>query len=265
MPFVARTFGGLPAEGDWVAMREFVPAATATLTLTDQTSIRVCSSLPGGGAGLVRADGEIWLGLQVRHDFGDPGRDLAHVIELARRTEPGTPVIMSDPGVGPRLPDLVDPGSSFEVEVHDGFDFWVSGTAAEDSELIEQATAGAAPTERLTSVEHAYWTRMGQRRYVRWVMASDEAAVLDAFARLQARGADRLGAGTRVLGMFRAHGLTVPVWEADETVADGAGPLEEPAAALADRLADALAEDIPLTAEERGVRNSLTHRQLTIR
>jgi len=34
-PFVARPFEGLTGETDWVAMREVVPAATATVTLAE--------------------------------------------------------------------------------------------------------------------------------------------------------------------------------------------------------------------------------------
>ena len=265
MPFVARTFGGLPGEGDWIALREFVPSGTATVTLADGGQVLVCSLLPGGGAGIRRPDGETWLGLQVQHNFGDISRDLASIIETARETEPGNPVPVVDPGVGDRLQDVVDRGSSFDVTVHDGFDFWVAGSDAEGSDAIAQANEGLAPTERLTSVDAAYWTRMGDRRYLRWVVTEDEDRVLDALARLHEADADRLGDGTRLIGMFRAHGLLVPVWEMDESVPDGAGPLEEPAAALRTRLDDALADGSDLTAEQRRVRNGLANRQLTIR
>ena len=265
MPFVARTFEGLPGEGDWIALREFVPSATASVRLTDGTDVRVCTLLPGTGAGLVRADGEVWLGLQVLHNFGDISRDLAHVLELADGAEPGSPIAMGDPGVGPRLQDLVDPASSFDVAVHEGFDFWVDGTEAAGSDLLAEANEGVAPTTRLGSVEAAYWTRMGDRRYLRWVMPHDEGQMLDALARLQERGDDRLGDGSRLLGSFRAHGLLVPVWEMDPDVTDGPDALEEPAVAFAARLDDALADTADLTPEQRSVRNSLAHRQITIR
>jgi hypothetical protein len=265
MPFVARTFEGLPGEVDWIALREFVPAGTADVTLTDGSTVRVCSLLPGAGAGLVRSDGQVWLGLQVEHNFGDISRDLAHVLELAAETEPGTPIAMDDPGVGPRLQELVDPASAFEVTVHDGFDFWVEGTDAEGSDMIAQANEGMAPTTRLSSVEGAYWVRVGEHRWLRWVLPHDESTMLDALARLQQRGEDRLGDGTRLLGSFRAHGLLVPVWEMDPAVTDGPEALEEPAVAFAARLEEALADTSDLTSEQRAVRNSLAHRQLTVR
>lgn len=266
MPFVARTFEGLPGEGDWIALREFVPAATATVTLNDGEQVRVCSLLPGSGAGIRRPDGEIWLGLQVLHNHGDVSRDLAGTIETARETEPGNPVPVRDPGVGDRLQQVVDPASSFDVEVHDGFDFWVEGTEAEGSDALAQANESVSPTERLTSVEAAYWVRMADKRYLRWVVTKNEDTVLDGFARLAAAGEETLGEGTKLIGMFRAHGLLVPVWEMDPAVVDdGAAALDAPLAALSERLDAAIADDAPLTSEQRNARSNLTSRQLTIR
>lgn len=264
MPFVARTFEGLPGEIDWVAFREFVPSATAVISLRDtDRTVRVCSLLPGNGAGLVRPDGEIWLGLQVLHNFGDISRDLAHVVETALETEPGTPITMTDPGVGARLQDLIDPASSFDVEVHAGFDYWLEGTDAADEAqmLLERANGSVVPTTKLASVPGAYWTRMGERSYLRWVQSADEDRVLDALARLHVGGDDRLADDVRLIGMFRAHGLLVPVWETPGE----AEALEEPAVAFAARLAEALAETGPLTSEQRSARNGLANRQLTIR
>lgn len=266
MPFVARTFEGLPGEGDWIALREFVPAATATVTLNDGEQVRVCSLLPGSGAGIRRPDGEIWLGLQVLHNHGDVSRDLAGTIETARETEPGNPVPVRDPGVGDRLQQVVDPASSFDVEVHSGFDFWVEGTDAEGSDALAQANESVSPTERLTSVEAAYWVRMGDKRYLRWVVTKNEDTVLDGFARLAAAGEETLGEGTKLIGMFRAHGLLVPVWEMDPAVVDdGAAALDGPLAELSTRLDAAIADDAPLTSEQRNARSNLTSRQLTIR
>jgi len=262
MPFVARTFEGLPREADWVALREFVPSGSATITLTTGETVRVCSMLPGNGAGIRRPDGEIWIGLQVAHNFGDISRDLAHVIDLARETEPGNPVRMTDPGVGPRLQDVIDPASGFDVEVHEGFDYWVQGV--DDSESTAEALAEAndtiAPTVHLDSVDGAYWTEMGDQRFLRWVMTHDESTLLNALARLHAAGDDTLGEGTKLIGHFRAHGLLVPVWEFEHD----ADALEKPAVEFAARLADALADESPLTSEQRSARQSLISRQVQV-
>ena len=262
MPFVARTFEGLPREADWVALREFVPSGSATITLTTGETVRVCSMLPGNGAGIRRPDGEIWIGLQVAHNFGDISRDLAHVIDLARETEPGNPVRMTDPGVGPRLQDVIDPASGFDVEVHEGFDYWVQGV--DDSESTAEALAEAndtiAPTVHLDSVDGAYWTEMGDQRFLRWVMTHDESTLLNALARLHAAADDTLGEGTKLIGHFRAHGLLVPVWEFEHD----ADALEKPAVEFAARLADALADESPLTSEQRSARQSLISRQVQV-
>lgn len=262
MPFVARTFEGLPGEADWVALREFVPAGSVTITLSTGEKVRVCSMLPGNGAGIRRQDGETWIGLQVAHNFGDISRDLAHAIDVARETEPGNPIRMTDPGVGPRLQDLIDPAAPFEVEIHEGFDYWIEGVDTSDgtAEALAEANETIAPTVHLSSVEGAYWTEMGPQRFLRWVMTHDETALLNALARLHAAGEDTLGEGTKLIGHFRAHGLLVPVWEFEHDP----DALEKPAVEFEARLAGALADDSPLTAEQRSARQSLISRQVQV-
>lgn len=265
MPFVARTFEGLPSEGDWVALREFVPAATAKVTLRDGTPVRICSLLPGAGAGLVRPDGEIWVGLQVMHNHGDISRDLAHVVEIARETEPGTPIRMTPPGVGDRLQDLVDPDGGFELELHEGFDWWLveeDRNSSAAAAALEEANATVAPTTRLTATESAYVTDMGDHAYLRWIMLHDEGPLLDAFARLRAAGEDAIVEGTTLIGIFRAHGLLVPVWELDGV---GADDLDAAVPAFAARLDEAIASAAELSSAERTARRDLVSRQVTIR
>lgn len=265
MPFVARTFEGLPAEGDWVAMREFVPSATAVVGLRDGGTVRVCSLLPGAGAGLVRPDGEIWVALQVLHNHGDISRDLAHVIEVARDTEPGTPIRMTPPGVGHRLQDLIAPDASFELELHDGFDWWLveedRGSPAAASAL-EEANATVAPTTRLTASDSAYVTDMGDHAFLRWIMLDEEGPLLDAFARLRAAGTDAITEGTTLIGIFRAHGLLVPVWELEGV---GAEELDAALPAFVASLDEAKAQTAELSAAERTARRDLVSRQVTIR
>jgi hypothetical protein len=267
--FVRRPFEGLPSECDVVALRELVPAATAPLPLTGEYAdrdVRLCSLLPGATPAMVRDSGQVWLGLQVQHDFGDASRDLAAVLVEALAAEPGAGAIglTEPPGDGPRLQDLVA-DEPLTIEVHEGFDYWVDDMeeSAELRAALEQAEGAAAPTDRLTSVTAAYWTLMGEREFLRWVMPEPEDALLDAFARLHERGADPIVPDARLIGMFRAHGLLAPVW--DLPVGTGAEGLEEPAAAFADLLAEALAETEPLTSEQRSARSGLANRQVTIR
>jgi hypothetical protein len=267
-PFVNRPFQGLPSECDVVAMRELVPAATAPLTLKDSDrKVVLCSLLPMAVPAMVRASGEIWLGLQVQHNFGDPARDLGAVLTKALESEAGLVGLTDPPGDGPRLQDLVT-GDKLAVTVHDGFDFWVADVEDEEERAafgasLEHANAAAMPTARLTTVESAYWTNVGSKEHLRWVMPEPEDALLDALARLHAAGKDVLVEGSRFVGMFRAHGLLAPVW--DLPVGTGPEPLEEPAERFAADLAAALADDSDLTTEERSARSGLANRQVTIR
>jgi hypothetical protein len=270
-PFVNRPFEGLPGECDIVAMRELVPAATAPLALTaaagatDRT-VKLCTLLPMAAPAMVRDSGEVWLGLQVQHNFGDPARDLGAVLLKALESEPGVVGLTDPPGAGPRLQDLVA-GETLDVTVHDGFEFWTADVPDEDraaaAAVLEQANSAASPTARLDGVEAAYWTHVGTKEHLRWVMPEPEGPLLDALARLHAAGRDVLVDGSRFVGMFRAHGLLTPVW--DLPVGTGSAVLEEPAARFAADLREALADTGELTAEERSARAGLANRQVTLR
>ena len=266
--FVRRPFEGLPSEADVVALRELVPAATAPLPLGGQhadRAVTLCTLLPSAAPAMVRESGDIWLALQVQHHFGDPARDLGAVLTAAlARDEPGVVGLTADPGEGPRLQDLVA-AEELSVTVHEGFDFWVADVpdAPDLMGVLEQANAAINPTQRLTSVPAAYWTDVRTKEHLRWVMTEPEDRLLDALARLHAAGADVLVPGSRLVGMFRAHGLLAPVW--DLPVGTGAEALEEPADRFATRLGEALADDSGLTGEQRAARNGLANRQVTIR
>jgi len=203
-----------------IAMREIVPAATARLTLADgvgsDRTVVLCSLLPMATPALVRHDGTIWLGLQVQHNFGDPSRDLAAVLERALEAEPGSAVGLTDPpGEGARIQDLVA-DKPLDVTVHEGFDFWVADVDDPSGAIavsLETANAAASPTHRLDSVAAAYWTDVGTKEHLRWVMPHDEEKLLSALAKLHVLGKDKIAEDTRLVGMFRAHGLLVPVWD----------------------------------------------------
>ncbi len=269
---VRRPFHDLAGECDLVAMRELVPAATVDLALRADAvpdpdrAVRLCTLLPMAAPALVRQDGSIWLGMQVQHAFGDPSRELAAVLLAAYDAEPGDFVGLTEaPGEGPRLQDLLAPDWP-RVQVHSSFDFWISDMEDADGSLaagLEQANEAAAPTDRLTTVEAAYWTDAGTKEHLRWVLAHEESELLDAFARLHAAGAAGLVAGSRLVGMFRAHGLVVPVWDLEPGT--GAEALEDPVGELATRLDDAMAQTAPLSSQERAARAGLANRQITIR
>jgi hypothetical protein len=268
---VTRPFQGLPGECDWVAMREIVPAATATVKLTAEFGggeVTVATVLPLAWPALHRADGALLVGLQTSGSSGgDASRSLADVLLKAREIEPGNPVTTTGlPGPGPRLQDVLDLNSTFEVTVHEGFEFWFPDTddlTPEVRDSLEQANNSAIPTRRLTSVPAAYWCQIGARRHLRWVLPDDETEVLDGLSRLHAAGSSALLPGSRYVGSFRANGLIVPVWDlAAETEAD---ELEKPILEFDERLRAAMALTTPLTPEERRAKAGVVNRQLTLR
>ena len=83
-PFIARPFEGLPGETDWVALREILPAATATVRFAKGKApegapegATVATVLPLAWPGLHRADGTVFIGTQSGSASGHATRDLA--------------------------------------------------------------------------------------------------------------------------------------------------------------------------------------------
>lgn len=272
-PYVARPFEGLAGETGWVAMREIVPAATAAVRVRppgggEPHDVTVVSVLPLAVPALHRADGRVMVALQSGFSSGDASRDVAAAILAALDVEPGTPLrsVATPTSETPRLQDLLTEDSALEVEVHDGFEFWLADDAEPDAATqasLERSNEAAAPTVALTDEESAYWVRMGDRTYVRWLLPQDEDEATTAMARLQAAGTHTLGEGTTLLGAFRACGLLVPVLEVDPEVEPES--LTDPLTELATRYREALAADGPLTPEERRARDGLVSRQVTLR
>jgi hypothetical protein len=274
---VSRPFEGLAMECELVALREFVPSATAALPLlgTVARPVTLATVLPVAAAGLVRSDEAAFVGLQVQTHSGDVGRDVARSIRWALTAEPGDVL----PVVGPdedaedtvRLADVVDPKAELEPELHTDFSWWLPEDSEEPSGEValslERANAAILPTERIEAdgVRAAYWVDAGERAHLRWVRPEPEEELLAALSRLSVRGRLDLGEGSRFAGSFRAHGLLVPVWDLDREMhsREWAEPVKE----LDDRLAAAVASlaDEPTTEAERRARDGLRGRQVTLR
>jgi hypothetical protein len=269
--FVAVPFAGLADEPEWIALRELVPSATAPLKLHPQLvdkygerEITLATILPMAWPALVKPDGRIMLGLQRHVQSGDPNRDIAVALLNALETEPGQSVaVPALPGQGERLADVIADGP-LDIALHDTFDFWLDEGQGDDVAVaasMESANAAIAPTARLSGAAAAYWTRMGEKAHVRWVLPQGESEALDALSALSATGELALGENTRFAGMFRAHGRLVPVWDLPPQT--DAQAWDEPLSAFAARYAAVLGQ--APTTESRKAKQGLIGRQLTLR
>jgi hypothetical protein len=217
-----------------------------------------------------RGDGTIMVALQQHAGSGDASRDLADLILRAIDLPVGTPITSASlPEPGPRLQDVLDLSVPFEVTVHEGFDYWTAADVELTPDVaasLERMNETIVPTRRLTTVDAAYWARMGDREYLRWAVPHDEQAFLDALARLHSQresGLGEEGALGKFIGAFRSCGVLVPVW--DLAPGTEVEELEQPVRELGDRLDAALAVDAPLDANQRRARAGLVARQLTLR
>ena len=233
--FVARPFAGLPAEEDLVAMAQIIPAATATVRLTEEYGggqVQLVTLLPEFVQGLKRSDGL--------------------------------------PEPGPRLQDVLDTSEPPVISVRETFDFWVDPQAAGDNEqtrqvieeAIERAKDEIAPTRPVPGVEHAYWCRLGAKEFVRWARGEDEDEFFNAFARIHAARESDLEEGARFVGAFRANGVAIPVWEL--VPGTEAEELTKPLQAMGKRLDAALADESPLTPEVRRAKAGIISRQVNL-
>ncbi|HEY0189353.1 MAG TPA: DUF5926 family protein [Cellulomonas sp.] len=267
--FVLRPFEGLPGEPEWVALRDLVPAATATARTTAAHGARdivVTTVLPSGWSALHRADGVVLLALQSVAGSGDASRDLAAALLEALEVEPGTAVEpVGLPGPGPRLQDVLDLTVPFEVTVQDSFAYWIADGTEMTADLkaaVEEADAGVIATRKVAAVESGYWCRMGAREYLRWAQPHEEQQVIDGLARLHGRRESGFD-GSKFIGYFRSNGLVVPVWE----LARGseAEDVEGPLAAFVPSFLAAIEDTAPLDANARRARAGIVARQVTLR
>lgn len=272
---VSRPFDGLAAECQLVALREFVPSATAPLPLAEpsEREITLATVLPGAAAAIVRPDGTMLVGLQVLTRSGDLSRDLGRAVSWALQAEPGAvlPVVSTTAeGAQVRLQDLLRPDAALEVTSYPDFAWWIPGEESPSGEAaaaLQRANEAIMPTAEVTGagVEVAYWVDAGEKAHLRWVRPEPEEQLLAALARLAARDALDLGEGSRFAGSFRAHGVLVPVWDLDRE--QHSREWSAPAESFAQRLTETLSTvaTSPLTPAERHSLRALHSRQLTLR
>lgn len=268
-----RPFEGLAAECDLVALREFVPSATATAPVTvDGRTVVLATVLPGAVAALVREDaGTItsFVGLQVQAQSKDVAAEISSALDWASTAAPGESLEASSVDRSTRaLTDVLDADAPLDITVHQDFNWWIpesASPAADVAATVERANQAIMPSARIEAdgVVAAWWVDAGDKAHIRWVRPESEDEVMLALARLHAAGDLHLGEGSRYAGSFRTHGLLVPVFDLDPEL----HPTEwaKPAQEFGSKLSDALAVDAPLTAAQLRSRDGLRSRQVTLR
>lgn len=264
----SRPFEGLAAECDIVALRNFVPSATAPLKVAGANrEIRLATVLPGAAQALVReeADGVIgYAALQTAVRPLQPGAALAGAARFAADASVGEALSEESDGL---LLEVLDAAAPLEITVHKDFDWWLAGEAdAQTRQLVEHANSLITPAARLDlgadGIGAPWWADTGSKAHLRWVHPAPEDELMAALARVHAAGGLTVGEGSRFAGSFRSDGLLVPVFDLDrESHPDEwvAGTVE-----LAKRLAEALADDSELTAAQRRSRDGLRGRQVSL-
>jgi hypothetical protein len=268
-----RPYAGLATEAELVALQEFVPSAVAQLTVTgfDQP-VNLCTVLPGAVAALVREDnlgGDRYVALQVQSRSQNPGRDLAYALNWLKNASAGESLASTAAdGNQPELSSLIDAATTIKPVAHQDFSWWLPEGAVVDENTersLQAANNSIMPSYPVAAdVEGAvWWIDAGDKAHIRWVRSDDEEPLLRALARIGAAGELNLGEDTKFAGVFRTHGIAVPVFDLDPTVA----PEEYKAAleALEKKIVAEMGNDAELTSDERRNLDNIKSRQVTIR
>lgn len=274
-----RPYDGFSAETDLIALQEFVPSAYFTAETEKDAgftrTVTICTVLPGAAAALVRADeegGEALVALQTQHRGDNPNRDLAFALNWAREAAPGSSleVAVAD-GSEPALSSLLVADQTPTIEVRGDFNWWLTEDQRDNPQVVaslDQANASVLPSARVDAgiTGSAWWIDPGEKAHIRWVRPETEAQLLPALARVHAAGQLNLGEDTRFAGVFRTHGILVPVFDLDNTMdaSEFAAPLQELDARIATALSE-IADGGSLTAEEQKSRQTIIAREVTIR
>jgi hypothetical protein len=277
-----RPYDGFAAEADLIALQEFVPAAYFEAQLVPDAGfdrpVRIVTVLPGAVAALVRAEeegGGALVALQTAQRGNNPNRDLAFALNWAKDAAPGTSleVGIAD-GTEPALDSLLVKDQKPEIVVADDFNWWLTESQQANptvQQSLQQANDSVLPSEKVAAdvAGSAWWIDPGEKAHIRWIRPETEEVLLPALARLHAAGELNLGEDTRFAGVFRTHGLLVPVFDLDNTVSavEFTAPLEALAAKLDAALASTSGDgdDARLTAAEQKSKQTIIAREVTIR
>lgn len=268
-----RPYGDFAAEADLIALQEFVPSAhfVADVKGADR-KVSIATVLPGAVSALVRSEedgGEAFVALQSQRRGDNPNRDLAFALNWAINAKPGESldVGIAD-GTQPQLTDLLDPSAKPEIVVAQDFNWWLTEEALSNPQVastLQQANDSVLPSARVEAKISgaAWWIDPGEKAHIRWVRPESESELINALARVHAVGDLHLGEGSKFAGVFRTHGILVPVWDLDNTreASDWAAGLE----ALETKISAALGNSEALSADEHKSKQTIISREVTIR
>lgn len=265
-----RPYAGFAMEADLVALQEFVPAAFAKLPVKGfDRDVYVATVLPGAAGAMVWEDGTGYVALQTQSHTHNPGRDLAFALAWLRDAKPGdTLESTAADGTQPSLTDLLDETGELSVESREDFNWWLpEGTQLDPAtaQSLQAANDTIMPSYQVTGnfAGVAWWIDPGEKAHIRWVRTDDEDKLLRALARISAAGALTLGEDTKFAGVFRTHGIAVPVWDLPVGVShETYGPLLEK---LDKKISASIEADEELSPEARRALENIKSRQVTIR
>ena len=268
-----RPFDGFAMEADLIAMQEFVPSAHFVADVKDaEHKISIVTVLPGAVAALRRSEedgGEAFVALQAQRRGDNPNRDLAYALNWVKQAEPGQSleVGVSD-GTEPALEDILNKDTEADITVAQDFGWWLTEENRNNPQIaatLQRANDSVLPSERIDAniKGAAWWIDPSDKAHIRWVRQEGEEQLLNALARLHAAGELHLGEGSKLAGVFRTHGILVPVWDLDRT--REAASWQEGLEALDPKIEEALAKDTPLTADEQKAKQTIQSREVTIR
>ena len=267
-----RPYKDFAAETDLVALQEFVPATTAKLDVNG-TPVTLATVLPGAGAALVRSEdegAERLVALQVQSHSGNPARDLAYALNWVVNAQPGETLgSTAADGSQPELTSLISASADLDITEHSDFNWWFPSGAGMNMQIqqaLQRANDAIMPSTKVAAdVPGSVWwvNPGGGKAHIRWVRPEDdERAMLNALARIAARGELNLGEGTKFAGTFRTHGLLVPVFDLDPSVA--ADSYGEALATVNAAIEKEYTNSDQLTADERKQLENIKSRQVTI-
>lgn len=268
-----RPFDGFAMEADLIALQEFVPSAHFVADVKDaEHKISIVTVLPGAVAALRRSaedGGEAFVALQTQRRGDNPNRDLAYALNWVKQAEPGQSleVGVSD-GTEPALADILNKDAKAEITVAQDFGWWLTEENRNNPQIaatLQRANESVLPSERVAAdiKGAAWWIDPSDKAHIRWVRQEGEEQLLNALARLHAAGELHLGEGSKFAGVFRTHGILVPVWDLDRNRESASW--KEGLEALDPKIEEALAKDAPLSADEQKAKQTIQSREVTIR